>query len=120
VKAKYAIAVMFVLMLFALGLVAQTAATPAASDSKAACAGCNHTDDAAMQSCCKDGKGCDMKDAAASAGAAGAGKMACQKDCCQGMKDMAKGKSCCKDGKCEMAKGDKNCCGASCKKNKAS
>jgi hypothetical protein len=28
---------------------------------------------------------------------------------------MADGKSCCKDGKCEMAKGDKKCCGDSCK-----
>jgi len=105
-KAKYAIAVMFVIMLFALSLVAQTGTTPATTDNKAACACCSSTG-ATAQSCSKDGKCCDMKD----------GKMACAKDCC---KDMAKDKSCCKDGKCEMAKAGKSCCGASCKMNKAS
>lgn len=110
-KAKTAIVLMFVVMWFALGLVAQTAA-PATTDNKATCACCNQTG-ADAQSCCKDAKCCDMKD----------GKMACTKDCCKDMtKDMAKGKSCCKDGKCEMAKAKngKNCCGASCKMNKAS
>ncbi len=106
-KAKYAMFVMFVVMLFALGMMAQTSAAPApAGDTKAACSCCNHSN-ADAANCCKDGKGCQTKD----------GKMACTKDCC---KDMAKDKSCCKDGKCEMAKAGKNCCGASCKMNKAS
>jgi hypothetical protein len=106
-KTKLSIVLMFVLMLFASSMMAQNDGTPAGGDSKAACACCNHTG-ANAQSCCKDGKGCDMKD----------GKMACRKDCC---KDMAKGKSCCKHGKCEMAKASKSCCGESCKmKSKAS
>lgn len=96
---------MLVVMLFALGMVAQTATAPATTGSKAACACCG-TASAAMKDCCHQGKGCAMKD----------GKMACTKDCC---KDMAQAKSCCKDGKCEMAKG-KSCCGASCKMSKAS
>ena len=102
-KAKFQIAVMFVVMLFSLAMVAQTSTAPAASTDKA-CACCSH-DGAAAADCCKDGKCCDMKD----------GKMSCTKDCC---KDMAKGKSCCKDGKCEMAKADKPCCGKSCKMSK--
>ena len=106
-KPRYAIFVMFVVMLFALGLVAQTTAPSAPADTKAACSCCNHTASADMKDCCNNGKGCDMKD----------GKMACAKDCC---KDMAKGKQCCKDGKCAMAKNDKPCCGDHCKMNKAS
>ncbi len=109
-RPKYAIFVMFVVMLFALGLIAQTAPNPNSTPTgkKAACACCNQTTaDAKDADCCKDGKCCDMKD----------GKMACTKDCC---KDMAKGKSCCKDGKCEMAKAGKHCCGDTCKMNKAS
>ncbi|HEX8926658.1 MAG TPA: hypothetical protein VF786_12745 [Terriglobales bacterium] len=110
-KPKFALIVMFFVMLFSLAMVAQdSSAKP--SDGKAACACCSH-DGAAAADCCKDGKCCDMKD----------GKMDCGKDmakaksCC---KKMAKGKSCCKDGKCEMAKGDKPCCGKSCKMSKAS
>lgn len=95
---------MFIVMLFTLGLVAQTATAPAVPADKAACACCDHSS-ADMKDCCKDGK-CNMKD----------GKMADGKACC---KDMAKGESCCKDGKCEMAKADaksdKGCCGKSCK-----
>lgn len=115
-KPKYAIFVMFVVMLFAIGMVAQSAAPAASTDSKA-CSCCSHDGakaDAKSCSkdggCCTDGKCCDMKD----------GKMSCNKDCCKGMKDMAKGKSCCKDGKCEMAKAGKACCGDHCKMDKAS
>ncbi len=113
-KAKNAIFAMFLILLFAAGLFAQTAAvpTPVPADSKAACACCNQTGADAKScckgsECCKDGKCCETKD----------GKMACTKDCC---KDMAKAKACCKDGKCDMAKAGKQCCGASCKMNKAS
>lgn len=114
-KPKFAMLMMFLVMLFSLAMVAQDkAGTPA--DQKSACACCSH-DGTAAADCCKDGKGCDMKD----------GKMSCNADCCKDMakgksccKKMAKGKSCCKDGKCEMAKGDKPCCGNSCKMNKAS
>ena len=111
-KPKYAIFVMFVVMLFALGMVAQSAAPVPSTDDKAACSCCGHDGASADakscgKDCCKDGKCCDMKD----------GKMSCNKDCC---KDMAKGKSCCKDGKCEMAKGGKHkgCCGDHCKMHK--
>lgn len=105
---------MFVVLLFAFSVMAQTKALPGTSGYKdtVACACCNQASADAKScckesECCKDGKCCDAKD----------GKTACTKDCC---KDMAKGKSCCKDGKCEMAKADKPCCGTQCKMNRAS
>lgn len=103
-KAIKAVSVVLAVMLFATLLIAQAAAPQAGASDEKACACCNHASAADMKDCCK---GCDKKD----------GKMACQKDCC---KDMAKGKTCCHDGKCEMAKSSKSCCGKSCKMAKAS
>jgi len=94
--------VLVVTLLFALGMMAQTAtqaapATPAAGDKASACACCGH-DMANM----KPGDKCPMmKD----------GKMAKGESCC------GKDSACCKDGKCDMAAhkdAKTGCCGDKC------
>ena len=116
-------------LVMALGLMAQNAAqtpTTPSGDNPKACACCNHDQAGGKMSCCgKDGK-CgqmskDGKDATMSH------DEMMSKDSKGGMKCpmMAKGNDkdgkmsccgkdggCCKDGKCDMAKGSKGCCGA--------
>src|ERR1035438_10168523 len=86
-------------LVMALGLMAQNATqTPAApsGDNPKACACCNHDKADGKMSCCgKDGKcGQPSKDGTD-------GKMSC----------CGEDGGCCKDGKCDMAKGSKGCCG---------
>jgi hypothetical protein len=103
------IKVLLMTLLFAVSMVAQTAApapAPKGDDKKAACT----CPDCA--SCCKDGKCASGGDCC---GGAKCNRKAHDKtakaDCCAGMKDMKDGKSCCGD----MAKKDgKSCCGGKC------
>ncbi len=111
-------------LVLALGLMAQNATqTPAApsGDSSKACACCNHDQADGKMACCgKDGKCGQSKDGK---GAAMSHNEMMSKDGKSGMKCpmMAKndgkmsccGKDggCCKDGKCNMAKDSKGCCG---------
>src|SRR5664280_350779 len=105
-------------LVMALGLMAQnatqTAPAPSGDNSKA-CACCKHDQAGGKMSCCgKDGKCGQMsKDEKMSKDSKGGMKcpmMAGNKDgkmsCC------GKDGGCCKDGKCDMAKGSKGCCGA--------
>ena len=116
-------------LVMALGLMAQNATqTPAApsGDSTKACACCNHDKADGKMSCCgKDGK-CgqmskDGKDATTMShdemmSKDGKSGMKCPMMAKNGGKDgkmscCGKDGSCCKDGKCDMAKGSKGCCG---------
>ena len=122
---------MFVILstlIMALGLMAQKATeTPTApsGDNPKVCACCNHDQADGKMSCCgKDGK-CDKlstdgKDATMShdemmskdsKGGMKCPMMAKGSDKDSKMSCCGKDGSCCKDGKCDMAKDGKSCCG---------